>query len=286
MIDGLLDLAEATGDARWRREARQLADRLLADFEDEGAGGFWSTSSRTHEALFVRQKEVWDSPIPSDNGTAARVLLRLAAGTDDARYRRAADRTLAAWRSHMAQPRMAPGLTALYRALSIRMRAAEEEGAAPGDALAEDDVLRVDAYVERGEAAPGSRVAVALRVHVAEGWHVHPTDPDDEALVPTSVALEEPAPVRAEAWTWPSAALAAPAEGAAEIRMLAGAFWIRGVLVVPDDAPPGPRRVRMTLRYQPCSGTSCQAPRTLEVDVPLRFATKDGPARHEAIFPR
>jgi hypothetical protein len=120
LAEGLLDLSQATGEGVWAAAARDLADRLLERFEDRAAGGFWSTAEGWHEALFAREKGVFDDPIPSDNGSAARLLLRLAARTGDPRYREAADRTLATFRPLLAQARAARGLVGLYRALVLR----------------------------------------------------------------------------------------------------------------------------------------------------------------------
>jgi uncharacterized protein YyaL (SSP411 family) len=92
--DGLLALYQATFDPRWFREARALADSILAHFTD-GEGGFFDTSD-DHEQLFVRPKALQDNAIPSGNAMAADVLLRLAAYTGADGYRRPAEEILAA----------------------------------------------------------------------------------------------------------------------------------------------------------------------------------------------
>jgi uncharacterized protein YyaL (SSP411 family)/aryl-alcohol dehydrogenase-like predicted oxidoreductase len=85
LAEGLIDLYEAGGDARWLREAEALAQRTIDDFADE-AGGFWSTA-RDHEALIVRHREGHDGATPSANAVAAHVLARLSfhLGRDDLR---------------------------------------------------------------------------------------------------------------------------------------------------------------------------------------------------------
>jgi uncharacterized protein YyaL (SSP411 family) len=54
LADGLLDLAEATGEPGWADEAATLAGALLAGFAAPG-GGFHSTST-AHEALLARPR--------------------------------------------------------------------------------------------------------------------------------------------------------------------------------------------------------------------------------------
>ncbi|MDO8811351.1 MAG: thioredoxin domain-containing protein [Gallionella sp.] len=73
--------------------AVQLADALLARFEDTQNGGFFFTS-HNHEALIQRNKTGQDNATPSGNGIAAQGLLRLAVLTGDTRYTEAAERCL------------------------------------------------------------------------------------------------------------------------------------------------------------------------------------------------
>ena len=73
--------------------AIQLADALLARFEDGENGGFFFTS-HDHETLIQRNKTGQDDAIPSGNGIAAQGLLRLAELTGDMRYGAAAERCL------------------------------------------------------------------------------------------------------------------------------------------------------------------------------------------------
>ncbi len=74
---GLLELAVATGDDRYRRRAAVLADRAVELFGDPVNGGFFSTAGDGEE-LVARRKEVDDNPVPSGSSLLAHVLLRLA----------------------------------------------------------------------------------------------------------------------------------------------------------------------------------------------------------------
>jgi uncharacterized protein YyaL (SSP411 family) len=76
LIDGLIDLYQATFDPRWLEVALELADQLLARFEDPHGGGFFYTSS-DHEELVARPKDTQDNATPSGNGMAAYALARL-----------------------------------------------------------------------------------------------------------------------------------------------------------------------------------------------------------------
>ena len=93
LILALLELLETEFRSADLEFAEELADVLLAQFEDTEAGGFFFTA-RDHERLIHRPKPGHDQATPSGNGAAAYALNRLAALTGEARYADAAERTL------------------------------------------------------------------------------------------------------------------------------------------------------------------------------------------------
>ncbi len=97
LIDGILELLQA----RWCTEdlefAIQLLDVVLEQFEDREEGGFYFTAN-DHEALIFRPKPFSDDALPSGNGVAASVCIRLGHLTGEQRFMTAAERTLkSAW---------------------------------------------------------------------------------------------------------------------------------------------------------------------------------------------
>ena len=92
LLEGLIELYQATGTARWLEEALSVAEQMRDRFADS-AGGFFYTAS-DHEALIARTKDAQDNATPSGNGMAATVLLKLAALTDRDELRVAAMKTL------------------------------------------------------------------------------------------------------------------------------------------------------------------------------------------------
>jgi len=89
----IVELAQADFSADELAFAGALADVLLEEFEDRGAGGFFFTG-HGHERLIHRPKPGHDNATPSGNAVAAWALGRLAALTGEARYADAAQRTL------------------------------------------------------------------------------------------------------------------------------------------------------------------------------------------------
>jgi uncharacterized protein len=94
---GLLELLQARWHGPWLEWAIELAEAMLAHFEDREAGGFFFTAD-DHESLILRPKTFGDDATPAGNGVAASLLLRLGYLLAEPRYLDAAERTLrAAW---------------------------------------------------------------------------------------------------------------------------------------------------------------------------------------------
>ncbi len=73
-IAGLLELHEASGDGRWLKHARELADRMIEDFGNKESGGFFLTSAE-HDKLLFRDMPRFLRPWGWNN-PAVRLTLR------------------------------------------------------------------------------------------------------------------------------------------------------------------------------------------------------------------
>ena len=102
MIDGLLELYEASFDKRWLELAIALNATVLKSFGDANEGGFFFTPD-DHEKLLVRAKDIRDSATPSGNSVQLSNLLRLSAITGDAMLRTAADKMLSLFAADVLQ---------------------------------------------------------------------------------------------------------------------------------------------------------------------------------------
>ncbi len=135
LLDALLETLQAgyrEQDMTW---ARELAEALLAHFEDTDAGGFFFTS-HDHEALISRLKPGYDNATPSGNGVAAFALQRLGYLLGEPRYLEAAARCLHLFHAQMAQQPIAyPTLLAVLDEALVPPRVILLRG--PADALNE-----------------------------------------------------------------------------------------------------------------------------------------------------
>jgi uncharacterized protein YyaL (SSP411 family) len=122
LADAMLELLQC----RWRSEELRfvtaLAEVLLKHFQDRLNGGFFFTAD-DHETLMHRSKSFGDEAIPSGNGIAVLVLLRLGHLLGEPRYLDAAERALrAGWSSLERYPQ---GHATLLTALEERLRPIE-----------------------------------------------------------------------------------------------------------------------------------------------------------------
>jgi hypothetical protein len=93
LLDGIIQLYEATLVPAQLDFAVELAGTMLARFYDPADGGFWQSPAGTDE-LILRLKDDYDGAEPSGNSVAALALLKLAAITGREDFQDAAEATL------------------------------------------------------------------------------------------------------------------------------------------------------------------------------------------------
>ncbi len=96
LADGLLELYQVSGEARYLTAARELIDHARDDFQREDGPGFYMASSRAHTPL-GRTVDYFDSVIPSGNAIMFRDLVKLAAITGETVYLDEARNGLTGW---------------------------------------------------------------------------------------------------------------------------------------------------------------------------------------------
>ncbi len=99
---GLIELYEATFDARYLQEAFALNRMMLDHYWDDKHGGFFQTADDGEE-LLVRMKDAYDGAIPSGNAVAICNLLRLASISGDEELARCAKQSMTAFSAAIEQ---------------------------------------------------------------------------------------------------------------------------------------------------------------------------------------
>ena len=93
LLDGVVQLYEATLNPENLDFAIQLAQAMIAKFYDPANGGFWQSPAGSND-LILRVKDDYDGAEPSGNSVATLALLKLAAITGREDFRQPAEATL------------------------------------------------------------------------------------------------------------------------------------------------------------------------------------------------
>ncbi len=117
-IEALLDLYEATFEAKYFRTALALQGTLDERFADPRGGYFFSAGDGEGDGLPLRPREILDTATPSSNSVAAMNLLRLFAFTGEPGYRAGAERIFSAFSGYLE--RAPSALPRLLCALDFR----------------------------------------------------------------------------------------------------------------------------------------------------------------------
>ncbi|MFQ6098400.1 MAG: DUF255 domain-containing protein, partial [Armatimonadota bacterium] len=247
LADGLLDLYDTTADERWLREAKAVADAMLRHFADEV------------------------------NGVAARVLIRLGRATGGQRYQDEAKACLTAFGDAMRQaPR---GTESLLLALAMYLGGPTEVAAAIAGkqptTTGRIRPLTAAVFVPDEGFTAGGEADLRLRLVIDDGWHVNSHEPAQGDLIPTSVAVEGDSITAVREVAYPRGTdLKLPFEDE-PLSVYDGEVWIRIAADVSDDAPPGPTKLRVSVRFQACDDRRCLAPKTLRLEVPAEVVPSD-----------
>ncbi len=91
LVQGLLDLYEATFNAEYLKEALSLANEMVRLFWDEKEGGFFFAAHNSLDVI-LSQKDIYDGAMPSGNSIAALDMIRLFHFTLDERWEKNAQK--------------------------------------------------------------------------------------------------------------------------------------------------------------------------------------------------
>ncbi|MGV1098853.1 thioredoxin domain-containing protein [Thiovibrio sp. JS02] len=114
LVNGLIDLYEASFAVEWLAWAIALTEKQIAIFADEAGGGFFDTAGNDTSVL-VRMKSDYDGAEPTGNSISALNLVRLAWITGNDAWRRRAGATISAFAARLGEyPSILPQMLVAY----------------------------------------------------------------------------------------------------------------------------------------------------------------------------
>jgi len=296
LAHGLLDLHEATGETIWLQKAASLMTEVETHFADERSGGFFFTSD-DHETLLTRSKDPFDKAIPSGNGMASLVLVRLARITGNLDHLTKARRCFDAFlgimqRAPRASESMLLALARYYDEFTPEQRgegvepSAAATTTATADAVTVQGPVKVEAFVSRDCIAPGDSVLAAVRFTVDPGWHVNAHEPGLKHLTPTKVALAGGGALSLARIAYPSGKEFKPADGKDSFQVYENEAVVAASFRLAAGVKDGPVNLTLEVTFQACDDQRCLAPHKVKLALPLKVSAGagEGELRHPAIF--
>jgi uncharacterized protein YyaL (SSP411 family) len=242
----LLALHDATGDAHWRKNARELADIMKQKFLDPERGGFYFTAADATD-LIVRQKTASDSPLPSGNAVAAQCLLEL--GEPET-----ARQVLAVFAQSLED--QAEGMSSMVGAALAFLEQHEPftvstQGRETDRPRTPDEQAKAAVELLAEWASP---THLRLAIEVMENYHINSNRPA-QGLIPTTLAVLGPRGAEL------SATIEFPDPEERQFDFAAEPLNVyEGVVVVEitldEPLPPG-TPVRAVVTYQACTQDAC-----------------------------
>jgi uncharacterized protein YyaL (SSP411 family) len=276
LAHGLLQLHAATRDGRWLHAAKSLTDRMLADFEDREAGGFFFTAEN-HESLLARPKDPIDGVLPSGNSIAVLNLLALHRATGESSYRDHAGKALGAFSSTMAQRPFA--MPIMLIALEQYLDQSPDAGSPGPRVAAEPDHSPhqvVTASVRlAGAIAPGGEFDAVVSVAIQQGWHLYANPTGVAELKPTTLRLDRASERSATLVhvKYPRGATKVLGSlGREKVALYEGKVELIARIRLVEDVKPGTIPMRLTMSYQACNDRLCLAPASLEIPLDVSVA--------------
>ena len=265
LSDGLLRLHAATGDPKRLVQARSLTDRMIADFSDEKAGGFFYTAD-DHESLIARPKDPHDNVLPSGNSVAVRNLVALATLTKDTKYLEVAGKTLDAFSATLGQrPASAPLMLVALGEYLDATKASEIEVSQKSEPAPEAQGQLVTASGKVGKTDPKGTTEYEFTVSIREGWHIYANPTGVQGLLPTRLTLgpgQEATLVRVD---YPKGkAKVLGTSGAEEVALYEEKVTLKAVVRL-DTKLENKTPLRFLLEFQACNDRACLAPAKLGV---------------------
>lgn len=149
------------------------------------------------------------------------------------------------------------------------------------------DVVAPSAYVSLEPVPRGRAFELAVVLKIRPGFHINAREASADYLIPTDLEADLPQGFRAGAAAYPKGSLRKfPFSPNKPLNVYEGRAVIRMTLTALADAPLGPQRIPLKLRYQACTDEVCLPPVTLTLEAPVEIAANGAASRavHPEIF--
>ena len=148
------------------------------------------------------------------------------------------------------------------------------------------DVVSPVAYVSLAPVPRGRSFELAVVLKIRPGFHINAREVSADYLIPTDLRAELSPGIKAGEAVYPKGTLQKFAFSKTPLNVYAETATIRVALTAQADAPLGPVKLPLKLRYQACSIEVCLPPVTLDLDAAFDVAAAGAVAKpvHPEVF--
>ncbi len=256
LVRGLLTLYRARPDARLLSDTVALTQRAEEGFLDAPDRGYFFM--QRSDNLLVRLKGGDDGAIPNANAVMLHNLVDLYEITGEEVWKRQAEAQAAYFLNgrEAPLPEYATMLQAAMRLTKGEVLTSSIHETLSAQTSPPDQVVTIAAALTPEDVKPGSDAELTVTLDIRQGWHINAERVEQPSLVPTQLDVQGKN-VRLEELSYPEPKRIPGAAGETlpvyegRVEIIA---WVhlggRG-----KKRPP----VKLLLRFQPCSGTTCHA---------------------------
>jgi len=151
------------------------------------------------------------------------------------------------------------------------------------------DVVAPTAFASFDPVARGMAFQAAVVLKIRPGFHVNAREVTFDYLIPTDLRADVPAGFKSENVIYPKGTLQTFTFSKDKpLNVYTGTVILRLPLTVSKDAPLGPQRLAMKLRYQACSTEICLPPVTKDVELTLNVVASSATVKssNPDLFPK
>ncbi|KRT55053.1 thioredoxin domain-containing protein [endosymbiont of Ridgeia piscesae] len=261
--EGLSYLYDLTGDPKWLSRSRELADAMLARFQEKDGGFYMSEAGENHFNAMGRPRDGGsDNAIASGSSVALHLLQRLWLRSGHLDYKTAAESLIAYFATNIE--RQPNGYTYMLSAVDNL-----NQGERTHRGYAALGGIRLEAGLKP---MSDNKQLLELAIQIPEGWHINAHQPLGESLIPTELRLaNNQREWRMTPVTYPSPVQQKLAFQRDPLLVYEGNIQLQATLEhkrTPGNG--GATLLDLELQLQACSDEVCLPPETIQLQPIMR----------------
>ncbi|MBI2419996.1 MAG: thioredoxin fold domain-containing protein [Ignavibacteriales bacterium] len=135
-------------------------------------------------------------------------------------------------------------------------------------------VVTLKSYLSFDRVNAGSEVKLAVKITVADSWHINSNKPKEDFLVPTELVIEGVKGAALASVAYPDAQDIKLEISDVPVSVYEHESYAGGIIKISDSLPVGEYKLVVKLNYQACNNQTCQAPTEAVDTVVLKVVDK------------